>query len=94
MMMRWLVPLFLLLAACGPMTVQQAERECFERARLAQQPRGKVSLGGTSAGDVVGGLELSVSSDYVMGKDPSAVYETCVMAKSGEPPTRPFYELQ
>ncbi len=92
--MRRLLILPLLLAACGPMSVQQAERECFDRARLAEKPRGMVTLGGTSSGKAVGGLELSVSSDYVLGKDPSAVYETCVMSKSGQAPTRPYYDLQ
>ncbi len=84
--------LLVLLTACGPMTVQQAERECYERARLAQQPRGQVKIGGTSGGKLAGGLDLHVSSDYLTGKDPSAVYETCVMAKSGEPPSRPLYD--
>jgi hypothetical protein len=81
----------LVLAACGPITVEQAERQCFERARLAQQPRGEVGIGITSNGDAAGVLELEVSGDYLMGRDPSAVYETCVMAKSGEPPSRPLY---
>ena len=91
--MKRLLPLALLLAACGPMTVQQAERECFDRARLAEQPRGMVALGGTSNGDAAGKLRLSVSSDFILGKDPSAIYETCVMSKSGQAPTRPYYDL-
>ena len=91
--MRRLLILPLILAACGPVSVQQAERECFDRARLAQQPRGTVKLGGTSTGKVAGGLELNVSSDYLLGKDPSAVFETCVMAKSGQAPTRPLYDM-
>ena len=82
-----------LLAACGPVSVQQAERECFERARLAQQPRGTVRVGATSTGKAAGGLDLTVSSDYLLGKDPSAVFETCVMAKSGQVPTRPLYDM-
>jgi hypothetical protein len=81
----------LFLAACGPISVEQAERQCFERARLAQQPRGEVGVGITSGGDAAGVLELEVSGDYLMGRDPAAVYETCVMAKSGEPPSRPLY---
>ncbi|MFZ1467727.1 MAG: hypothetical protein WAT09_01995 [Paracoccaceae bacterium] len=85
-------PLIGLLAACGPMTVQQAERECYDRARLAQQPRGMVTVGGTSAGKATGGISLQVSSDYVLGRDPSAIYETCVMSKSGEAPRRPLYD--
>lgn len=80
-----------LLAACGPISLAEAERQCFERARLAQQPRGEVSVGMTSDGRAAGGLELSVTSDYLMGRDPAAVYDACVMAKSGEPPSRPLY---
>ena len=83
--------LLLLLSACGPMTVAEAERQCFERARLAQQPRGAVTVGASSNGRKSAGLELHVSSDYLMGRDPSAVYESCVMAKTGQPPTRPLY---
>jgi hypothetical protein len=80
-----------LLSACGPMTVAEAERQCFERARLAQQPRGSVTVGASSDGRTSAGLELNVSSDFLTGKDPSAVYEACVMAKTGQPPSRPLY---
>ena len=90
-MKRLLLLPILVLAACGPITVEQAERQCFERARLAQQPRGEVGIGITSNGDAAGVLELEVSGDYLMGRDPAAVYETCVVAKSGEPPSRPLY---
>ncbi len=82
----------LLLAACGPISVQDAERQCFERARLAQQPRGEVAVGVGSGGRAVGGFELTVTSDYLTGRDPSAVYESCVVARSGEMPSRPLYE--
>jgi hypothetical protein len=90
-MKRLVILSLLALAACGPMSVQDAERQCFERARLAQQPRGAVSVGVGSDGSTAAGLELNVSSDYLMGKDPSAVYDSCVMSKSGEPPSRPLY---
>lgn len=80
-----------LLAACGPMTLAQAERQCFERARLAKQPRGEVQVGASSDGRTSAGLKLKVSSDYLLGRDPSAVYEMCVMQKAGEPPSRPLY---
>lgn len=79
------------LTACGPMTLQEAERQCFERARLAQQPRGEFSIGASSDGRKAAGFELNVSSDYLLGKDPAAVYEMCVMQKAGEPPSRPLY---
>lgn len=91
-MRRALLPVLALIAACGPMTVAQAERECYDRARLAQKPRGSVQIGGTSGGNLAGGLDLEISTDYLMGKDPSVVYETCVMAKSGAPPSRPLYD--
>ena len=80
-----------LLAACGPMSLAEAERQCFERARLAKQPRGEVSVGASSDGRKAAGLELNVSSDFLLGRDPSAVYEMCVMQKTGEPPSRPLY---
>ncbi len=80
-----------LMAACGPITLAEAERQCFERARLAQQPRGEVSVGVGSGGRAVGGFDVNVSSDFLLGRDPSAVYETCVVSKSGEPPSRPLH---
>jgi hypothetical protein len=73
------------------MTLAEAERQCFERARLAKQPRGEVSVGASSDGRTAAGLELNVSSDFLLGRDPSAVYEMCVMQKAGEPPSRPLY---
>ena len=82
----------LLLAACGPISLQDAERQCFDRARLAQQPRGEVSVGVNSDGKAAGGVDLSISSDFLMGRDPSAVFDSCVMAKAGEPPSRPLYD--
>ncbi|WP_309663669.1 hypothetical protein [Tabrizicola sp.] len=89
--MKRLIP-FLMLAACGPISVDEAERQCFERARLAQQPRGEVSVGVNSDGKAAGGLELSISSDYLTGRDPAEVYNSCVMSKAGEMPSRPLYD--
>lgn len=91
MRVLWLLPLALL--ACGPIPVERAERQCLERARLAQQPRGEVNLGVGSGGRTSAGIELTVTSDYIMGRDPSAVYDLCVQQKSGQPPTRPLYSF-
>jgi hypothetical protein len=77
-------------AACGPMSVAEAERQCFDRALLAKKPRGEVAIG-IGTGGPRASVDLTVSSDYLQGRDPSAVYETCVMSKSGQPPTRPLY---
>ncbi len=89
--MKRLFPL-ILLAGCGPMTLADAERDCFERARLAQQPRGSVMVGGTNHG-AVAGLDITISSDYLSGRDPSQVYDSCVMSKAGQPPSRPLYDM-
>lgn len=83
----------LALAACGPIPVQRAEQQCLDRARLAAKPRGMVSAGVTSGGNATAGLKLEVSSDYLLGRDPSAVFDACVYQKSGEPPTRPLYSF-
>jgi hypothetical protein len=80
-----------LLSACAPIPVDRAEKECFERARLTAHPRGMVSLGVGSGGRTAAGLSLSVSSDYLQGRDPSAVYDSCVYQKSGQPPRQPLY---
>lgn len=80
-------------AACGPIPVDRAERACLDRARLAASPRGEVGVGIGSNGRAAGSLEVTVTSDYIMGRDPSAVYDSCVYQKSGQPPTRPLYSF-
>lgn len=81
----------LVLAACGPVSVQQAERECLPKARLAQQPRGEVAVGVDSNGRVGSRAEVTVSSDFLLGRDPNQVFETCVIQRSGALPSKPFY---
>lgn len=70
------------LAACGPVPLAQAERECWDRAWRAEQPRGEVAVGASSRGSVAR-IELDVSSDYLAGRDPAKVYESCVYRRSG-----------
>ena len=89
--MKRSVVLMLLLASCGPVSLPQAERACFERARLAQQPRGTVGVGVNSNGKTSGLLDLQVSTDFLQGRDPAAVYDQCVYQKSGLPPSQPLY---
>lgn len=81
----------LALTACGPVSRASAERTCFERARLAVHPRGEVGLGMTSAGRTASKFEIEISSDYIQGRDPSAVYDSCVYQKSGQLPSQPLY---
>lgn len=85
----WLALPLLLLAACGPISVADAERQCVERARDAAGPRGEVAMG-VSNGKAVSRVELSINSDFLTGRDPSAVYDQCVFQKSGQPPRRPL----
>ena len=79
------------LGACGPMSLERAEEVCFERARLAQQPRGEINIGASTGGGPYVGGEVTITSDYIQGRDPSALYDACVYRKSGEPPSRPLY---
>mgnify|MGYP005854373769 CR=1 FL=1 len=93
-MMRFAVPgLPLLLLACGPIPLAQAERQCFDRARLAQQPRGEIGVGMRSDGKARSSIKLEVSSDFILGRDPAAVYDACVVQKSGQAPSRPLYSF-
>lgn len=80
------------LAACGPVPVDQAEKSCLEQAKLAKHPRGTVSLGVGSGGRVVGDADITISSDYLTGRDPSDVFNSCVKRASGQFPTRPLYD--
>ncbi|MDO8883768.1 MAG: hypothetical protein U0934_15895 [Pseudotabrizicola sp.] len=93
MMRGVMLGLPLVLLACGPIPVAQAERECLQRARLAQQPRGEVGVGIGSDGRSRSSVKLEVSSDFIMGRDPSAVYDSCVYQKSGQVPSRPLYSF-
>lgn len=83
-----LLPL-VLLAACGPVSVEQAERTCLEEARLAQAPRGEVAVG-VGTGGPRARVDITLSSDYVLQRDPETVFNACVNRKSGRLPTRPL----
>ncbi|WP_413874488.1 hypothetical protein [Albidovulum sp.] len=85
------LPAIALVAACGPMSVERAEDACFEHARLAAHPRGMVAVG-AGTGGAKSKLRLQVSSDWLQGKDPAALYNTCVHQKSGRMPRRPLYD--
>lgn len=76
------------LVSCGPVPVAEAERLCLDQARLAQKPRGSVALGVGSDGRVRGVLDVTVTSDYLAGRDPAAVFNACVQRRSGRFPER------
>ena len=80
----------LALAACGPVSPELAARQCEERARAATGPTGEIGVGISSDGDAKGRFEIGVTSDYLRGRDPYAVYESCVREKTGQGPIRPL----
>lgn len=78
------------LAACAPLPVERAERLCLEQARLAKAPRGTVAVGAGTQG-LSSKIDVTISSDFLLQRDPSAVFDACVFDKSGQPPRQPLY---
>lgn len=87
-----LVPALLGLAACAPIPVEQAERACMTDARDARGPRTEMGVGVGSHGARGGFVQVGLSSDYIMGRDPSQVFQECVQRRSGQMPRRPLYD--
>ncbi len=85
------LPAMAILAACGPMSVDRAEDACFERARLAAGPRGLIAVG-AGTGGAASKVRIDLSSEWLQGKDPAALYNSCVYRKSGQFPRRPLYD--
>ena len=87
-MHRLAAVLVLTVAACGPVSPELAAKQCEERARGAAGPTGSVAVGVNSNGEVSNRFEIGISSDFVAGRDPEAVYRDCVFRKTGQPPIR------
>lgn len=84
-----------MLAACGPVPVDQAERSCLRDARMARAPQTEVELGvGVGGGKPrsYGSVSFEVSGDYLMGRDPADVFAACVRRQSGQQPSVPLYD--
>lgn len=91
-MMRFAAPMALvILAACDvpPPDPEAVARECEERARAAQGPTGRVTLGTNSNTGGFSEVEIGVTSDFLLGRDPNAVYANCVQQRTGAAPIRP-----
>ena len=84
-------PLFVLLCACAPQPIlpERAAEICEDRARAAQAPTGRVTLGTSSSNGGFGGVAVGVSTDFIAGRDPVQVYEDCVFERTGAAPIRP-----
>ncbi len=77
------------LASCGPPTPEQAAQRCEERAQSAQGPDVGVTIGASSDGGPFASASIGVSGDFLRGRDPLEVYESCVIDLTGQPPIRP-----
>ena len=71
-------------------TIVRGEVE-LAKAELVPQAK-SVGIGVGSHGYRGGYVNIGVSSDYIMGRDPSQVFSNCVQRRSGQMPTRPLYE--
>lgn len=76
-------------AGCSPITPERAADRCEERARAAQGPEIGLTLGANSNSGPFASGSIGISADALRGRDPIAVYESCVMNLTGEPPIRP-----
>lgn len=88
--MRKALLITLLLAACGPVSPQDAADRCEERAREAAGPTGEARIGVNSEDGPRAGFDVRISSDFIAGRDPQLVYENCVRNLTGEGPVRPL----
>jgi hypothetical protein len=84
-----LLPLVLTLANCGPISPEVAARQCTDRARAAAAPQGEAMLGISSDGPIAN-ARISISSDFISGRDPYEVYDSCVREKTGQGPIMPL----
>lgn len=79
----------LALAACGPVSRENAEFQCREQAHLAERPRGNVAIG-AGTGGVRSRVALEIGSDFILGRDPASVYDQCAMRRTGQLPKRRY----
>ena len=78
------------LAACGPVSPELAAKQCEERARAATGPTGSIGIGVNNKGDTRARASIGITSDYLYGRDPYEVYDSCVRRKTGQGPIRPL----
>ncbi|PZQ96747.1 MAG: hypothetical protein DI533_14260 [Cereibacter sphaeroides] len=80
----------LIVTGCGKLTVQQAESRCLLEARQVRNPfAGSEVAVGTGYKATI---DLTISTDYLNGRDPNDVFASCVRRRSGQLPTRPVYD--
>lgn len=90
--MRWIAMLAVAgLAGCElpPPDPERVAQICEERARAAQGPTGRVAVGTNSNNGPFSSVEVGITSDFILGRDPNEVYSNCVFQRLGEAPFRP-----
>lgn len=81
------------LAGCGPIPVEQAERNCLKTAQRVYGPRTEVSLGvgiGDGKPRTYSSVSFEVSSASLNRRDPAESFARCVQGQSGQPPLVPL----
>lgn len=78
------------LAACGPIPVEKAERQCYAQYAPKAPVTGSAGMGVTNEG-FHSEVELDFNLGVTVQGDPSEAYNACVYRKSGRMPTRPLY---
>lgn len=92
-MKRFLAILLLVpVVACGPVPIDQAERECASRAHLAQKPQSSIGILFNSNGTTQVGGSIGISTDYLQGRDPNDVFRACVQDRAGQVTTRSYLD--
>ncbi|KEP69470.1 hypothetical protein FGG78_16840 [Thioclava sp. BHET1] len=86
-----LVAAGLSLAACAPVPVSLAERQCYTQFAPVRPLSGDARIGVSSDGGFESRTRVNVNLGANVQGDPSANYDACVYRKSGRMPSRPFY---
>ena len=69
-------------------TPEAAADRCEQRARDAQEPTGGVTFGVNSTSGAFTEARIGVTSDFLAGTDPEALYDRCVLEMTGAGPIR------
>jgi len=89
--MRWCAALLVLcVAGCEvpPPDPERVAQQCEERARAAQGPTGRVAVGVNSNNGPYTNVEVGITSDFLLRRDPNEVHSECVMRRTGQAPFR------
>lgn len=79
-----LLALPVVLTACNTATTpERAAIQCEERAIRAAGPTGSATVGINSSSGAFSELSVGVTGDFIAGRDPVAVYQSCYTRLTG-----------